>query len=477
MLSAAGRAATTSPVKPVLAALRTLLVLAACIASIGLVAYFIGELPPRDAVERRRTIAARETREATRHEAERRRLTSPVVVADAAVADAGPPPVPRTPRSRACDDARDASLDRIRLDARGRELIAVSCGDALDVLGFVGETPVSVARIAPASIDQTAPVRAFHIASDDVTGDGAIDWVVGTVRSVDATSPAVGSLHVVPGDSRGGLGEPILLAPLAVAALDLGRVDDDDTIDIAVLHRPDPTAARAPEAWVFRGGASPVRLSRVPLGREAQVLVLADVDADGFADLVPSGRDATGLAMLGGDGHGLFARRIELALPAATHLLRYVEPPAGVRVLFGGPVPSRLEAAPTVPRLAGLALPANPFALDVRTADRAVVVGLLEGGVARLFDIATATPTSLGTVTIANEAGRIVDLVVGDFAGSADPDVVLLVERAGTTRERDLVVRLDVLTTAGAAVDETITLADERDTVARGPLHLTIPLR
>jgi len=468
-------------VKLVVAALRTLLVLAACLGALGLVAYLIGELPPRDAVARRQSIAARDAREAARREAARQARTNPTVAdAGAGVADAGPPEAPKTHRSRACDDARDASLERVRVDARGRELVALSCGDVLEVIGFVGEAPVSVARIAPAAIDQTAPVREFHIAADDVTGDGSIDWVVGTVRAVDATSPATGTLHIVPGDSRGGLGDPVLLAPLAVAAIDLGRVDDDETMDIAALHRPDSTAARPPEAWVFRGGASPVRLARVPLGRDVASLVVADVDADGFADLVPSGHAASGLAMLGGDGHGTFARRIELAIPAASQLARFSQPPAGARVLFAGAVPSLLVAGTPAPTLVGLAVPPNPIAVDVRVADRRAVLGLLEGGVVRLFDIATTPPTPIAAFSVEASSGRIVDVVVGDLAGSADPDVAILVERAGTTRERDLVVRVDIATSGAPATEhavELLSLADERDTIARGPLHLTIPLR
>lgn len=465
--------------KSVLAALRTLAVLVLCLAAVGVVGFLIGELPPRDAVERRRAIAAREAQEARDAEArrqaeERARTPSPV---DAGVAEVAPPEPPKIPRLRACDDSRDATLARVRLDARGRELVALACGDALEILGFVGETPIGVARLAPAAVDQSAPVRAFHIASDDFTGDGAIDWVVGTLRSVDATSPSVGTLHVVPGDTRGGLGEPIAIAPLAVAGLDLGRIDDDETTDVVVLHRPDPTAARAPEAWAFRGGASPVRIGRVPLGRGATVVALADVDADGFADLIPSGRDASGLAILAGDGHGTFARRVELAIPATERLLRFSQPPAGARVVFAGAVPSQLVASTTGPSIAGLAIPPNPIAADLRVDGHAIPLVVLEGGVARVLDLGTTPPSAIHAYSVASEQGRIVGVVLGDLAGAAAPDLVLLVERAGATRERDLVVRLDVGASPTPGEVETLLLATERTSIANGPLHLTIPLR
>lgn len=465
--------------KSILAALRTLLVLGACLGVLGFVAWLLGELPPRDGLAQRHAEEARaaraERREATRERASATATSSappPAEAADAGV-DAGPPPAPKTPRFQVCDGATNASFARLRLDARGRELVAVGCGDTLEVFGFIATTPVSIARIAPATTDQAAPVRGYTVASEDVTGDGSIDWLIGTRRAIDLASPAVGSLHLLAGDGRGSLGDAILLAPVAVAAIDLGRVDDDPIIDLAVLHRPDSVGSRAPEAWVFRGGAAPVRVARIALARESTTLALADVDLDGFADLVPTGRNTSATSILAGDGSGGFSRRIELATPGADRFVRAAAPDRGTRLLFVGPTATWLVPAQTTPTLVPSGLTGTPLTADLRsTSGSAIELAWLADGVVKTFDVAGATPTSLGSVTLAPESGRIADVLVGDFLGDATLDLALLVERPSGTVERDLVVIADA--TPG---DLRVELAPARPAIARAPLALTIPLR
>lgn len=460
------------------AALRTLLVVIACLGVLGFVAWLLGEVPPRDGFALREAASeAAAARAQAAEEAAARDEVTPVAapeIVDASV-DAGPPPLPPTPRFFACDGSADASLSRVQLDPRGRELIALACGDELRLIGFVGRDPVSVVRLAPAAIDQAAPVRRYTLASADVTGDGAIDLLVGTRRSVDAASPSTGSLHLVANDGRGGLSDAALLAPIAVSAIDVGRVDDDAVLDIAVLHRPDMNGSRAPEAWVFRGGPSPVRIARIALGRDANTLALADVDLDGFSDLVPSGRASSTTAILAGNGLGGFARHIDVATPGAERVATITTADLGTRLLFIGATPIWLVPAQTTPALVPVTLEGTPISADLR-AERALQprIAWLADGIVGLFDLSSTTPapTRTGTLSVAPEAGRITSVLLGDFVGAPTLDIALMVERNAETLERDLVMIVDV-----EAAEQRLTFDGARLPIERAPLSLDIALR
>lgn len=461
--------------KSVLAALRTLAVLVVSVAVLALVAWLAGELPARDATALRR--AAEETRlRAERADAAvqaARAAEAAVAAADAGVEEPAPE-IARATRHRVCDEAANASLMRTRLDARGRELLAIGCGDTLTVLGFVDATPLVVAQLAPVAANQTAPVRRFTLVADDVTGDGVIDWLVGTMRSVDVASPAVGSLHLVPGDARGGLGEPQLLAPLAVAGIDVGPANDDEVLDVAVLHRPDAVGARAPEAWVFRGGASMVRMARVTLPADAIAIALVDLDADGKTDLFPLRGTTASIRANAGDGSGNFSRALEFQAAAAQNLERSPLPGTGPRLLLAGPTPSWLVSAAPVPTIVPYGIPASPIANDLHASSENGKLRLawLVDGVVHWYDVATEEPAQLADVTIPSSEGRIADVSVGDFAGGRDLDLALLVEAPGGVHERDLVLLTDF-----ADGNHVVHLASERTTIAQAPMHLTIPLR
>lgn len=464
--------------KSVLAALRTLAVLVVSLATLGLVAWIAGELPARDAVAVRRSATEARQRAERADAAARAAQAAEAEAARLAASDAGIeepiPEPPRTTRHRVCDGAATASLMRTRLSARGRELLAVGCGDALDVIGFVDETPMLVAQLAPSAANQTAPVRRFTLVADDVTGDGVIDWLVGTSRAVDIGSPAVGSLHLVPGDARGGLGEPQLLAPLAVATIDVGRADDDEILDVAVLHRPDSVGARAPEAWVFRGGASMVRIARAMLPQDAVSLALVDLDVDGKTDLLPVRANTAAVRAYAGDGSGTFARALELQSVAAQSLDRAMLAGSGTKLLLVGATPSWLVAASPAPTLVPCALPPSPVATDFHSNSEHAALRLawLVDGIVHWYDAATETPARIADVTVPSIEGRIADVSVGDFAGGSDLDLALLIEGPGGSLARDLVLIPDV-----AEGDRVLHLETERSTIAPAPMHLTIPLR
>lgn len=460
--------------KHVLAALRTLLVLALALGALVAVAWLAGELPARDAVVARHR--AEEARRAEAHERAARAAREAArreEAADAGV-DAAVVEAPRTPRHRICDDANAAGLMRTRLDARGRELLAVSCGDRLTVLGFVDATPLAVAELSPVAANQTAPVRRYTLVADDVTGDGVLDWVVGTTRSVDVSSPAVGSLHLVPGDARGGLGEPQLLAPLAVAGIDVGRADDDEVLDLVVLHRPDTVGARAPEAWVFRGGAAMVRIARVPMPTDTTAVALVDLDVDGKADLLPLRSTAGSTRALAGDGTGGFARTFELTLPAAQGFSRALSAASGSRLLLPGPTPSWLLPGTPAPTVVQAELPASPVAEDLRGGSQGddARIAWLSDGVVRWFETTASGTNQRASVTLPSAEGRIADVAVGDFAGGTDADLALLIEAPGGVQQRDLLLMIDL-----ADGEHLLHLADERGAIAPAPMHLTIPLR
>lgn len=470
--------------KSVLAALRTLLVLAASLAVLALAAWLVGELPAKDAIAARREAAeverARQAAEATRRE--RARAAAEAAQArealdvDAGV-DAGLVVAPGLPRHRICDEASSASLMRARLDARGRELLGIGCGDSLEVVGFVDTTPVLVARLTPSDLDQSAPVRRFSLLAEDVTGDGMIDWLVGTSRSVDAASPAVGSLHLIPGDGRGGLSEARLLAPIAVAALEVGRADEDELLDIAVLHRPDPLGSRAPEVWVFRGGASVVRLARAPVASDVLDIAMLDLDADGFSDVVPVRSTGTELAILAGNGAGAFSRVLPLAAVPASRVHRALVPGVGPRLLLVGSSPSFVTPGAPSPTVTPVGLPTSPRATDLHVdpANDTLRISALVEGELRWFEWSGADLRRVASLAVPTSAGRILDALAGDFTADAGLELALLVERVGAPVERDLVLVRGL----GDEGSETTTLdlAAERLSIARAPLHLTIPLR
>lgn len=142
------------------------------------------------------------------------------------------------------------------------------------------------------------------LAIGDMDGDGDLDLVV--AESAEA------QVVVLPGDGRGGFGEPRRTAlpegsdPHLVA---VGDLDGDGVPDAAVSsHDSNRVTFLRGEG---DGGFAPFPGSPVPTGSPEpphnHALALADLDRDGDLDLLFGNQDAGSLAVLLGDGQGAFA--------------------------------------------------------------------------------------------------------------------------------------------------------------------------
>lgn len=139
------------------------------------------------------------------------------------------------------------------------------------------------------------------IAVGDLDGDGGPDLVVA----------GDGGLAVLPGDGRGGFGEPrrVAVAGPSPHLVALGDADRDGRLDAAV------TAHDSTVVTVLRGdgegGLAPLPDSPfdtgVPGPGHNHGLALADLDGDGDPDLVTADQDHGTVSVLLGDGRGGFA--------------------------------------------------------------------------------------------------------------------------------------------------------------------------
>lgn len=453
-----------APVHPVLSFVRSVAVLTVLGAGTLGVGWALGAYPLRDPVQDRRV--AREREAATRRAAEAARRPAPVP--DAGVAEAAPS-APALRRWVACDSAGESALHKAKLGADGREVLIVACEDLLLAVAFVHGEPLEVLRFAPVRDDASARVRVYTIVSEDVTGDGALDWLIGTYRAPDATSPATGALYLAAGDGRGGLAPPVPLAPLAVGRIVTGLLDVDSAVDFAVLHRPDPMGSRAPEAWIFAGGVTPTRAARVALPRDVTDVSLYDVDLDGHLDLVPVGRTELD-AVRAGDGSFGFDRPIAARLPPYTRVERVRGAAFGQGLLLVGAAPAWLSAAAPAGNVQTLALPAAPVAVDAAASGTALELSWVNDGFVDRYSREDGELRRRGRAALDLASGRVVDVAIGNFVGDEGLETALLVERSGTVRERDLVL-LDRGAEGPFGLDAT------RTVVERSPLHLESTLR
>ena len=128
------------------------------------------------------------------------------------------------------------------------------------------------------------------LAVGDVTGDGAIDLV------------AVGSGGVcVLRNARGVLQAPAMVDRMAGRDVALGRLDDDTSLDIAVV---DPSGAL--RLFVNSGDGAFSALATYHIDGEPRDVAIADLDADGKADVITANYASRDVAVLVGVGNGRF---------------------------------------------------------------------------------------------------------------------------------------------------------------------------
>lgn len=341
-------------------------------------------------------------------------------------------------------------------DSRPEILVAV--GGETHVVGLHEGRPLRVATIgAPGPAAPARPLAA------DVTGDGVTDLVVGYARLGPEGGPTGGTLQLLPGNPRGALDEPRVLAPIAVTGLvstSIGSGESQRGAPLAAANWTDGFGRRASELWTFAGGASPVRRGRARLRDDVTDVVSADLDGDGVRELVAL--DAQGLTRVSFEG----ARLGLLDLSRPTHalvcdfdgdgtddLLALAE---GLHLVRGGVTPLELHPVDAPSGLRRL------VAHDVDGDGRVDVVGVTREGVVVLqqqdaFFFSEQRPITTPLLF------RPHDLAIVDLGGGS----VLVLVGAGPESFEVMAVPLGRRVVVGATSSG---LGD-------APLHLQIPLR
>jgi len=180
-------------------------------------------------------------------------------------------------------------------DGREDLLVARQGDNALGLHLGQGSGGVGNGAFAPASTTATAPAPAC-VASDDVTGDGIADLVVGcgtTLRLHRGNATAgVPNGTFAPGTQIGSL--PLPPRALAIADLDENGADDIVVLSGSILLRFSGQQSNGVPTGTF---AVP---KTIALGMNGADLAIHDFDSDGVLDLAVSG-DA-GIALFRGHG-------------------------------------------------------------------------------------------------------------------------------------------------------------------------------
>lgn len=472
--------------KRFLVALRALFVVLASWGVLGLVGYLAHVIPPRGTPPTPRVpapeapVAALPTSHASAPDA-----GTPIAVerADASV-DAGAPSAAEVlSRRPGCTGAVEPTVGTLALRADERPLLFLGCGAEAEIVGFVALSsgdvePLRVGTVRAPVGPTEPPVRRMRAIAADLTGDGVIDWAFGTLRAAAAGAPQSGTLHLAAGDGRGSFAAPAFLGPVAVADLAAATLNADSALDLVALHQPDAAGRRRSEAWVYSGGASPVRAARLPTVATATGLALLALDADEPLDVVVGGAgDPSATAHLG-DGSARFPRTAPIVAPSLTAVTRgdldgdgwddLVLVGAGVRWVKGKNDGLSFEAVelPGVPELR------QPVVVDVTGDGVADLVGIGPAG-----EILVARRTEPGRFTVEPlvplpaEAGRIVAFVAADLVGGPAVDLVLLLEREASTHTREWVLVDDLVAPRAPTVGKSPA------SVPAAPVALALELR
>ena len=187
------------------------------------------------------------------------------------------------------DGILDIAVAEFQISAAGAIYVSFGKGDG------TFQTPVGVALTQYAAA----------VASGDVNGDGHPDLVA--ILS-NQTAELINAVAVVLNDGKGNFGAPQLYGspetPLSVAAVDLNH---DGKLDVIMACLPDVYSNRAYVSVVFGlGTGSLAEAPEIPAGKYPMAAV-ADVNGDGFADLVVADVGSVWAAF--GNGKGAFAKQ------------------------------------------------------------------------------------------------------------------------------------------------------------------------
>jgi FG-GAP-like repeat len=187
------------------------------------------------------------------------------------------------------DGLLDIAVAEYRPSSAGSIYVCLGQGDG----AFQPPEQISLPQYAPA------------VTSGDLDGDGHPDLIA--VLS-NQTSQFINALAVLHNDGAGGFAPPQLEGspetPISIAAVDLNH---DGRVDVIVGCLPDVYSGQAYVSVVFgRGTGSLAEVQEIPAGSYPLVDV-ADVNGDGFPDLVAADNESVWAAL--GDGTGRFQKQ------------------------------------------------------------------------------------------------------------------------------------------------------------------------
>lgn len=264
---------------------------------------------------------------------------APAAEVDAGPVDAGPPDAGidaatadrvELARWRIGPDCGSPSLAAATLFGRATPELVVTCGSNIEVIALEGLRASRVAHVrAPRATDVLAAP-----AVGDVNGDARNDLVV-AMRSGQGLGG--GGAYALFGHRFGGLADPVSVGRGPFDGVAVDRLDDQVGSDIALL-----VGSRA-EAWLFRGGPTPVRAGSFATPVESRSIATLDLDRDGHVDLATVGPAQTTLVF--GTGRLGVERTRSLAIGGDAVVVRDVDGDGAADLVLEGTAPCWMRAS------------------------------------------------------------------------------------------------------------------------------------
>ncbi|HEX4354726.1 MAG TPA: VCBS repeat-containing protein, partial [Polyangiales bacterium] len=162
-----------------------------------------------------------------------------------------------------------------------RKLLAIHCGDHVELIGFGPAGPERVLHIDKHSGDPKLSWQPAPLMAADVNGDRRDDLLVGFAAADASGGPRGGALLEFVQNEDGSFAPPRLLAPLFVSALAVGALDANVGADVIALHREDSRLDRASQLIAFRGGPAPLKMFATDVASDVRSVFAIDLDLDG----------------------------------------------------------------------------------------------------------------------------------------------------------------------------------------------------
>jgi len=270
--------------------------------------------------------------------------------------------------------------------------------------------------------------RSYSVTLADIDRDGDLDVVVGN----DAPDPK----RVYANDGKGNFtllstfGHPEWPTRLATVA----DVNGDGLPDILVANRADDL--KGPNYVCFNKGKGQFGADCFAFSREnATTITPADVNGDGYIDLIVPNRDGGQSYVYVNDGKGGLAKRIpfgpgdaEVRVSQAADLnhdgvidIVAIDEKRGAAFIYYGQKGATFSNAMPITTTTG----ATPYALTVgdlnKDGDIDVVVGNVEASSVVYFN--DGTGRKFTPVTFGDNKGAVYGLAIGDLDGDGSPDI------------------------------------------------------